>query len=347
MKAVILAGGLGTRMRPLTYTTPKPLLPILNVPMLQRLIERLPSEVDGVVLAVNYLADQIREHLEAHPTRIPVELVEEAEPLGTGGAVKNLEATLGGEAFFVLNSDVVCGVDLGSMRDFHRKVGAVGTIHVWPVEDPSRYGVVELGGASQVLKFTEKPAPGRAATNLINAGTYILEPAVLARIPAGRAVSMEREVFPLFAGAGLYGFQAGTFWVDAGKPLDYLEAHRLLMEDDPASFAPPAVHGVTVVPPSLVPPTARLEAGATVGPNACLGAGVHVARGARVSNSVLLDGARVGEGAVLDHAVVGKGAAVGAGARLAPGTVVADGVSVEPGRSTGEFESVDTAERGG
>jgi len=340
MKAAILAGGLGTRLRPLTYTTPKPLLPVLNVPMVRRLIERVPPEVDGVVLAVNYLADRIRAYLHAEPPPVPVEVVVEEEPLGTGGAVKNLEGRLGGERFLVMNGDVVCDADLRAMVAAHRASGAVGTIHVWPVEDPSRYGVVRADPSGRIHEFVEKPPAGRAPSNLINAGTYVLDHAVLDRIPAGRPVSMEREVFPALARDGLFAFQGGSFWVDAGKPLDYLEAHRLLLERRGDGLAATGAAGVALVPPVLAPATATVAAGARLGPNVCLGAGVRVGPGAHLSNTVVLDRATVGEGASLEYAVVGFGASVGAHARLSRGTVVADGAKVEAGRTTGEFEAV-------
>jgi mannose-1-phosphate guanylyltransferase len=340
LKAAILAGGFGTRMRPLTYTRPKPLLPILNVPMLRRLIDRVPPEVDGVVLAVNYLADQIANYLRQEPPPVPVEVVEEVEPLGTGGAVKNLEAFLGGGRFLVMNGDVICDADLGTMVDAHVRRGGVGTIHLWPVEDPSRYGVVRLDEAGAIRQFVEKPAPGTAPSDLINAGTYVLEPSVLDHIPAGRAVSMEREVFPVLAREGLFGHRGGTFWVDAGQPADYIHAHRLLMGASPASYARPAPPGATVHAPCLVPADASLEAGAVVGPFASLGAGVLVGARAHVKDSVLLAGSAVGRDAVVEGAVLGYGARVGRGARLAPGTVVADGEAVADGRVTEPGEKV-------
>lgn len=340
MKAAILAGGLGTRMRPLTYTRPKPLLPILNVPMLRRTMDRMPPEVDGVVLAVNYLADQIRGYLADEPGPLPVEVVEEAEPLGTGGAVKNLEASLGGEPFFVMNGDVVSDADLGAMLAAHRERSARGTIHVWPVDDPSRYGVVQLAPDGRIDAFIEKPPAGQAPSNLINAGTYVLEPSVLELIPAGRPVSMEREVFPQLAGRGLYSFRGGSLWVDAGKPLDYLEAHRLLMRA-PGGAGPATVFpGAQVEPPVLIPRTARVGPRAHVGPFVAAGERAAIGDGARVSHSVLLPDAVVGPDAVVEYAVIGQGATVGQGARLAPGTVVADGASVEPGRVTAPDEKV-------
>lgn len=340
VKAAILAGGFGTRMRPLTYTRPKPLLPILNVPMLRRIIDRLPAEVDGVVLAVNYLADHVRAYLAADPGPLPVDVVEEEEPLGTGGAVKNLEAALGGEPFFVMNGDVVCDLDLGAMLAAHRARGAVGTIHVWPVEDPSRYGVVELADDGQIASFTEKPPAGQAPSDLINAGTYVLEPDVLDLIPPGRAVSMERDVFPKVAGKGLYAYRGGTFWVDAGKPLDYIEAHRLLLGAGGGQAPSTPGGGGAFEPPVLVADSARVEAGARVGPNVAVGDGATIGAGARVSNSVLLPGADVGPDAVVEFAVLGEGASVGRGARLARGTVLADRAVVEEGRATAADEKV-------
>jgi mannose-1-phosphate guanylyltransferase len=342
MKAAILAGGFGTRMRPLTYTTPKPLLPILNVPMLQRIIERLPADVDGVVLAVNYLAGMLASHLEQNPPSIPVTLVEEREPLGTGGAVRNLKGHLGDERFFVLNGDVITSFDLGAMVEFHRRRKGLGTLHLWPVEDPTAYGIARVDEGDRILEFKEKPRPEEAFSNLINAGTYLLEPEVLDRIPTGRPVSIEREVFPQLVGDGLYGYQAGEFWIDAGRPLDYIEAHRLLMNEERARYSrrPPSP-GVKVEPPNLIPKGTVIGRGARIGPNSSFGAGVVIGEGAVVVNSVLLDRVRVGARARIDHSVVGKGAFIGDGANVSRGTVVADEAEVAAGRRTANFESVE------
>lgn len=345
MKAAILAGGFGTRMRPLTYTTPKPLLPILNVPILARIIERLPRDVDGVFLAVNYMADKIADYLQEHPTRVPVQLVEEREPLGTGGAVKNLEKALGDERFFVLNGDVITSFDLGSMAEFHRRRGGVGTIHLWPVEDPTRYGIARVDANDRILEFKEKPLPEEAFSNLINAGTYLLEPQVFGSIPSGRQVSIEREVFPRLVEKGLYGYQAGDFWIDAGKPLDYIEAHRLLMNEERKRFRPKH-EGVVVEPPCLVPKGTVIGRGSRLGPNTSLGVGVVVGEGAHVVNSVLLDRVRVGASARIEYAVVGNGAFIGDSARVSRGTVVADGAEVPAGKRTANFESVEAPARG-
>jgi len=346
LKAAILAGGLGTRMRPLTFTTPKPLLPILNVPMLLRTIERLPKGVDGVVLAVNYLADQIAAYLKEHPPSLPVKLVTEEEPLGTAGAVRNLDRELGGERFFVLNGDVITSVDLGAMVEFHRRRKAVGTLHLWPVEDPSRYGIARVDDDGRIVEFKEKPRPEEAFSNLINAGTYILEPEVLDLIPRGRAVSIEQEIFPAIIPKGLYGYVSGEFWIDAGKPLDYIEAHRLLMNVDRARYRPRRKFpGVVVEPPCLLPPGTDLGRGSRIGPNVSFGAGVIVGEGALIADSVLLDSVRVGARARIEHAVIGNGAFIGDGARVSRGTVVADGGEVPPGKRTATFEGVEASRR--
>ena len=348
VKAAILAGGFGTRMRPLTYTTPKPLLPILNVPMLKRIIDRLPESVTGVVLAVNYLSDQIEAYLKEHPPAVPVTLIDEKEPLGTGGAVKNVEKALGGERFFVLNGDVVANVDLAAMVEFHRRRRAVGTLHLWPVEDPSRYGIARVDERGRISEFKEKPGPEEAFSNLINAGAYILEPEVLDLIPKGRPVSIEREVFPKVIERGLYGYQAGDFWIDAGKPLDYVEAHRLLMNEDRAKYrGSKKATSASFEPPVLVPGGTSLARGARVGPNVSLGEGVSIGEGAHVSNSVLLEGVRVGAHARVDFCVVGNRAFIGESARLSRGTVVADDAEVEPGRHTANFEAVEGPGRKG
>lgn len=346
MKAAILAGGFGTRMRPLTFTTPKPLLPVLNVPMLVRTIDRLPRGVDGVVLAVNYLADQIGAYLKANPPHLPVKLVEEEQPLGTAGAVRNLEKELGGERFFVLNGDVITSVDLGAMVEFHKRRRGVGTLHLWPVEDPTRYGIARVDNDGRISEFKEKPRLEEAFSNLINAGAYILEPEVLDLIPKGRAVSIEQEIFPQLIPKGLFGYVSGEFWIDAGKPLDYIEAHRLLMNEDRTRYKPRRkLPGVTVEPPCLVPASAEVGAGARIGPNVSFGEGVVVGEGAHITDSVLLNEVRVGARARIEHAVIGNRAFIGDGARVSRGTVVADGGEVQPGHRTHDFEGVDAPGR--
>ncbi len=326
MDAVILAGGLGTRLRPLTLSRPKPLLPLVGEPMVDRLVRSLPREVRRVVLAVNYMADAIRAHLREVDLGVEVEVVEEAEPLGTGGAFRNAFASLGADLFIGLNGDVVASLDLGAMLRAHRAHGGVGTIAAWRVEDPSPYGVIELDARGRIVGFQEKPPKGQARSDLINAGAYVLRTDVLDSLERGAPASIERDVFPRVLDRGLHGFRFEGFWVDAGTPRDYLRAHRELLarEPPPRPREMDAHPTARVVQPSYIADGVRLGAGCEVGPFAALGEGCVVAEGARVSESVLLPRARVGRRARMARSVLGEGAEVAEGASL-DGAVVADG----------------------
>jgi len=325
--SVILAGGFGTRMRPLTLHRPKPLLPLMNEPMLDRLVRSMPGEVDRVVLAANYMADAIHAHLRDVDLGVRVEVVEEAEPLGTGGAFRNaLGDRLGDEVFLGMNGDVVASLDLGAMLRAHDAHGGAGTIALWPVDDPSAYGVVETGADGRIVSFQEKPPRGQERTDLINAGAYVLRADLLASIEKGEAASIERDVFPRVLDRGLYGHRFGGFWLDAGTPPAYLQAHRELlwrrMPRRPRSLdAHPTAR---VLRPCLFGRGVRLGAGCEVGPYAVLGDGCAVGRGAHVTDSVLLPRASVGAGASVARSILGEGATVADEASI-DGAVVEDG----------------------
>ena len=220
MIAVILVGGEGTRLRPLTYTTPKPMLPIANRPFLEHQVAHLRAHgIDRIVLACGYRPDAIRAHFGAE-----LEYVVEPEPLGTGGAIAYAARALT-ETFVVANGDVLTDLDLSALVRFHRDREARMTLALHPVDDPSRYGVVVTAADGAVTAFVEKPPPGAAAASTINAGTYVVEPEVLGLVPQGRAVSVEYEVFPLLVGAGLYALSSDGYWRDIGTPESYLAAN--------------------------------------------------------------------------------------------------------------------------
>jgi mannose-1-phosphate guanylyltransferase len=281
--AVVLVGGEGTRLRPLTYTTPKPMLPIANRPFLEHQIAHLRGHgVDRVVLACGYRPDAIRAHFGAE-----LEYVVEPEPLGTGGAIAHAARSLS-ETFVVVNGDVLTDLDLSALVRFHRAREARMTLALHRVDDPSRYGVVVTAADGAVTAFVEKPAPGTAPAATINAGTYVVEPGVLDLIPAGRAVSVEYEVFPLLVGAGLYAQSGDGYWRDIGTPESYLAAN---LERMPAA--------------GLVHPSARVDPAADV-TGSVIGPGCRVEAGARVSGSVLLEGAVVTAGRTVENRVMGS-----------------------------------------
>lgn len=288
MDALLLAGGYGTRLRPLTYTRPKPLLPVAGRPMLEWVLDRLPAEVDRVVVAVNWLAEELEAYFEGRTDREYV-VVRESEPLGTAGAVKNCEAHLKGDRFFVLNGDVVSDMDLDAMVQQHQATGAVGTISLKevPEADVVNFGVVSLAqdDPQRITGFVEKPArPELAPSRLINAGAYLLERRVLDLIPAGQMVSMEKEIFPQLLEPGFYGWRFDGLWVDVGDP-DRLRAAT-------AALDPDFVHGTDCIIDGTVT-------------DSVLGNGCTVGAGANVVNSVLGDRATVDAGVTLTGCVVG------------------------------------------
>jgi mannose-1-phosphate guanylyltransferase len=324
MHAVILVGGFGTRLRPLTLSTPKQMLPLVGRPMIERVVESLGRQgITRVVLSLGYRPDQFRQaYPDGRIAGVPVHYAVEPEPLDTAGAIGFAARAAGiAETFVAVNGDVLTDLDVGALVALHRQRGGEGTIALTPVDDPSRYGVVPIDDDQRVQAFIEKPPPGEAPSNWINAGTYVLERAVLDRIPTDRKVSIEREIFPQLVQAGeLYALQSDAYWVDAGTPASYLQA---------------ALDLVTGRRPGLpveaaVAPTGVVEPGASVD-QAVLGAGTRVGAGARVVRSLLLDGAVVEAGASVEDSIVGPGAVVGAGAVIRDFTVVGDGATVPPG----------------
>ncbi len=311
MDAVILSGGLGTRLRPLTYTRPKPLLPIANRPMLEHLVERLPARVDRVIVAGGYRIGQVRSWAESYETTVEVVVVNEDEALGTGGAIKNVEDEIQGP-FLCFNGDVLSTAPLDEMIDRREKADAMGAIALWEVDEPQHYGVVDMDG-DRIQRFIEKPDPGEAPSNLINAGTYCFSDAILEHIPAGSTVSLEDEVFPrlLEDGYALLGVPFEGHWVDTGRPDVYRRAHAILLDG-----------------------TAAVHEEATLDGDwedwASLGKGAHVAGSATLARSILLEGTTVEAGARLEDSILGANVTVGKDAKLSR-CVVADGETIPAG----------------
>lgn len=313
MKAVVLVGGEGTRLRPLTLTTPKQMLPVGGRPMIERVLEWLAGHgVDEAVLSLGYRPDAfLKAYPEGETCGIRLRYAVEESPLDTAGAIRFAALEDGVDStFVVVNGDVLTDIDVTALVAFHRARRAEATIALTPVEDPSAFGVVPTDGDGRVLAFIEKPPVGQAPTNLINAGTYVLEPSVLERIPGGRRVSIERETFPALVAEGrLYALGSDSRWLDAGTPAAYLAANL--------AYAPTG-------------PAADHVAGSIVGED------VTIRSGAVVERSVLMDGAVIGAGAVVQDSIVGAGARVGDGARIQNLSVLGDGYVVEAGAELSE-----------
>jgi len=328
MQAVILAGGLGTRLRPLTYTTPKPLLPVMNEPMVVRLINTFPKNVDKVVLAVSYMTDKIQAFFDAHDIGREVVLVEEKEPLGTGGAVKNVEREID-DTFLVFNGDVISSIDLDGIVNFHKNKGGLGTISMWEVEDPTRFGIIGTDEDDRITRFFEKPKPEEVFSHWINAGVYVLEPEVLGSMEPGKVISIEREIFPPLAEKGkLYGLKFRGYWLDAGTPDAYLASHRvLLVEAQPP--VPELGNEVKIIPPILMGENCTINDEADIGPYACLGNDIEVGGGTKISNSVLLGRSIIGKNIALVNCIVGYDCTIKDDVKIEAGTVIADNQVLE------------------
>jgi mannose-1-phosphate guanylyltransferase len=322
MRAVVLVGGFGTRLRPLTLGTPKQMLPVVDRPMIEWVVGHLARHgVDEAILALGYRPDDfLAAYPDAECAGVRLTYAVEDTPLDTAGAIR-FAATEAGidERFLVVNGDVLTDLDIRALVDFHDARGAAATLHLIPVDDPSRYGVVPTDDDGRVLDFVEKPAAEEAPSNWINAGTYVLEPEVLERIPATGRVSVERETFPALAAEGrLYGYEVETYWLDAGTPETYLQA-QLDLVDGRRPEQPPALSS-----------RAQVADGAKV-EHAVLMDDVVVADGASVVDSAVLPGAHLDRGATVRDSIIGPRAQVGAEAVVEAGSVVGDGAVVEPG----------------
>jgi mannose-1-phosphate guanylyltransferase len=337
MQALILAGGEGTRLRPLTETIPKPVIPLVGRPFIGYMIEWLRGHgVDDVIMACGFMADGVRSVLgDGASLGVRLRYIEEPQPLGTGGALKFAEELLD-ERFLMLNGDVLTDIDVTALVAQHERTNAVATLALYPVDDPSAYGLVRRADDLSVTEFLEKPKPEEIDTNLINAGAYVLERTVLASMPpAGTNVSIEREVFPALVGHGLYGYAASGYWLDIGTPDRYLQATFDILEGRVMTTVRPVVEAAvldgTVIDPVVIGPECSIAAGATVGPLAVLGRGVTVGEGARIERAAVLDGASIGARSVVDSSIVGPDAIIAAGAALRPGSVLGRGARIVPG----------------
>ena len=317
MKAVILVGGFGTRLRPLTLTTPKNLLPVVHAPMVERVIQHLAGHgVTEAVLSLGYKPDAFTDaYPDGECAGVALHYAVEDEPLDTAGAIRFAAGEAGiDERFLVVNGDILTDLDVTRLVRFHDASGAEGTIALHTVEDPSRYGVVVSDVAGRVEAFVEKPAREDAPSLQINAGTYVFESSVLGRIDAGRRVSVERETFPGMVESGsLYALEGNAYWIDAGTPETYLQANLDLVPVDDV-----AVHADATVAES-----AHVER-SVVGPGASIGDDVTL------TEAIVLEGACIEPGARIHRSIVGPHAIVRGGAELLDLTVVGDHVEIEP-----------------
>jgi mannose-1-phosphate guanylyltransferase len=320
MKALFLAGGFGTRLKPITDYLPKPMVPVMGKPLLERNIERLKKYgVDEIVLSTCYKPKKIERHFkDGREFGVKISYVSEDIPLGTAGAIKNAQSFFT-ETFLVFNADILCDIDISEMIRFHKEKGALATIAVTQVDNPSDYGVIEHDEKGYITAFKEKPRPHETNSNLINAGIYIFEPQLLDEIPYGRPVSIERDTYPLLLQKGfkLAVYNRCSYWLDLGTPEKYLKAHRDILEgvfqigdhdfcknfqyiSKTAKISP----SVEVIGPAYIGDNVEIGSFSVIGPATVLCEGSSVGKGARIEESVVWNQVHVGSGASIVNSVV-------------------------------------------
>jgi len=312
MQAIILAGGFGTRLRPLTYTRPKPLLPVLNKPMIARFIETIPKEVIQIIIPVNYMKNMMKEFFEKNDFGKEIIVVDEKEPLGTGGAVKNVEKYLD-DSFLVLNADAITSMNLSDFVLFHKEKKGIGSISLYEVENVEEFGIVELDENKRIIRFKEKPNKNEVFSNLANAGAYALELEILDYINPG-FVSMEREVFPKVLDKGMYGFKFEGYWLDTGRPSDYINAHKILLgmrekKIGKNSVVKGAVGNHVMIGESCII-KGRIEE------YTCIGNNVRIDEGSIIRESIVMDRVKIGKNVTVVSSIIGEGCRIENNAKL-------------------------------
>jgi mannose-1-phosphate guanylyltransferase len=346
VQALILAGGEGTRLRPLTSTVPKPVVPLVDRPFIAFMLAWLREHgVDDVVMSCGHLASGVHNVLgDGDAFGVRLRYVEEPTPLGTGGALKFAEALLD-ERFLMLNGDVLTDIDLTAQIAQHERTGASATLALVAVDDPSAYGLVRTAPDGGVTAFVEKPAPDEIDTDRISAGAYVLERSVLDLLAAGAPASIERDVFPRLVGDGLYGYLADGYWLDIGTPERYLTGTFDLLEGtvrSPVSARMGAgMRSVDasvesagrIIPSAMVEAGCRIGAGARIGGRVVLERGVSVGENTTIERSVIMQGAEIGANCTLNGCIVGGGVRIGDGCVVEGLSVIGEGVTVGAGNT--------------
>jgi mannose-1-phosphate guanylyltransferase len=335
LEAILLVGGKGTRLRPLTLSAPKPLLPTAGVPFLAHQLTRAAeSGITHVVLATSYQAEMFAEAFgDGGRFGLSIDYVYESTPLGTGGGIRNAASLLRGgpdDPIVILNGDILSAHDIAAQVDLHRDMAAEVTLHLVEVEDPSRYGCVPTDAEGRVTAFLEKtPNP---VTNKINAGCYVFRRSVIDEMPAGRVVSVEHETFPalISAGAVVMGYAESAYWLDVGTPQAFVRGSCDLVLGRMPSSAMPGACG-----DALVLSGADVAADAKVCGGTVLGHGSRVGSGAVLDGSVVFDSAAIGAGAVVRDSIIGRGAVIGDGAVITDAVIIGDGAYIGPGNELG------------
>jgi NDP-sugar pyrophosphorylase family protein len=342
MKAILLAGGQGTRLRPLTLHTPKPIVPIFDRPFLHYQIDLLTQipEIDEIVLSLNYQPGRVEEVFGDGSARgVKIRYVVEPEPLGTAGGIKYAARGID-DSIVVFNGDVLTQIDLAAVIGLHRQRRARATIVLTPVENPSAYGLVDTDAGRNIRRFLEKPKADEITTNHINAGIYVLEPETFDRIPSGVPWSIERRYFPSLVERGetFVAYVYDGYWIDIGTPEKYTQVHRDILDGRyvtapfgslPAPRTAIAADariedGALVEGPCFIDTGAIVKRGARIGPYSVLGAGTYVGEGASIEDAILWPGCRVLTGASVTHAILGHDCRIGAHVAVSGGAVLGD-----------------------
>jgi mannose-1-phosphate guanylyltransferase len=335
LKALILAGGFGTRLRPISCTRPKTLFPVVNKPLLQWTFERLAkNNITEAILAVNHQTEvYIKQHripkcgLQIKYSRDPLR-----RPLGTGGPIKKAERLIGHDSpFLVLNGDIFADVNYAEiLRRHHKKKKAIATIALHRVEDPSRYGVAELAGDNRIKRFIEKPPRETAPTNLINAGVYVFDPEIFSYIPQGRAVSIEREVFPkLVQERILFGHVFDGLWMDIGKPEEYLQINGVLLDSLASQQKRKSRDRVEVKNPVAFDKGVFIGEKSIIGPYAVLGRDTIVGNNVHILDSVILPRATIGDFSSISGAIIGEDVVIGNKVKVRKGCIIGDHAKIK------------------
>jgi len=342
MKAVILVGGEATRLRPLTYNTPKALVPVLNTPFIEHVIRYLSShQIKDIIMTQSQFAQPIRSYLgNGSQFGVNLSYTVEEPPLGTAGAVKNAEGLLD-ETFLVLNGDIFTDLDITAMIDYHRRKKAKVTIALTPVDDPTSYGLIETNAQGRVTRFLEKPEWSQVTTNMINAGTYVLEPEVLSYIPPQTNFSFEHGVFPLLLDQGqpVYAYPSSAYWIDIGTPEKYRRLHRDLLSSKSSQYAPHLPGEVVIGEQSYIHPTAQLKGAVVIGAGctiledtvieeSIIWRNTWVGQRVRVKNSIIANNCRLEADSTVEDSILADNVTVASGFRLEPGSKILPGTSV-------------------
>jgi mannose-1-phosphate guanylyltransferase len=353
LKALILAGGFGTRLRPISCTRPKVLFPIANKPLLQWTFERLAkNNITEAILAVNHQTEVYIKQRKILRCGVKIKYSRDpaGKPLGTGGPIKKAEKLAGSDSpFLVLNGDIFADLSYAEILKKHKEGKAVATIALHKVKDPSRYGVVELAEGNRIKRFIEKPPREAAPSNLINAGVYVLSPKIFNYIPEERTVSIEREIFPKLAAEGkLYGYVLEGLWMDIGKPEEYLEINKTLLDSLAIQQKNSVISKVEVKNPVALGKGVSIGKNSVIGPFAVLGQDVVVGNNVCIKDSVILPNVTIGDFSSINGAIIGEGATIGKEVKIEKGCIIGDfakiynsvslvkNVSVCPGKEISE-----------